>query len=140
MFVPFSKLVSNIEKSYQIFNFSLGIQKELIEHLYWFCYIWCEFTKGHNLGYFQRIWSSYLKYIHFNWQSLSWSDWSPHIKTKHNTACCGSVQFWVIMKNPLYCDISYNSKVPVQKDALINGRKLPYTTFNDLIMINSTII
>ena len=54
--------------------------------------------------------------------------------------CCGSVHFWDMMKNLLYCDISYNSKVPVQKDALINGRKLPYTTFNDLIMINSTII
>ena len=33
-----------------------------IENLYWFCNIWFEFTKGHNLGYLLLIWSSYLKY------------------------------------------------------------------------------
>ena len=30
--------------------------------MYWFCYIWYEFTKGHKHGYLQLIWSSYLVY------------------------------------------------------------------------------
>ena len=34
----------------------------ILQNLYWFCYIWYEFTTGHNLGFLQLIWSSYIKY------------------------------------------------------------------------------
>ena len=61
MFVPFSKLVSNIEKIVSNLPFFI-ILKEFIEKLHLFCYIWNEFTKGHKHG---CLLPQFLSWIHF---------------------------------------------------------------------------